>query len=676
MQQPANFQINFGGRTYTYYAQQSTGSPGSTTIISFNPTIPSPNSIINRLMYTQIQYTLTFHGSGTGPLLQIGTMDGPRFLPTVNATNNVQIVLNGVPFTVPMDAVQGMARYWVKPQDARDTLSCTAAQFDGYQDIAACQVYGPARNALAAYGEQSDVAMPRGGMVSMIVQQNSNTDAVVLLNVIEPLFVPPLSQKIDGPGLSQIKTFTVTLNMNPTLNRIWQHAPPLTTAGSIVNPFTGGGVVAVGTAAAPLVGGNTIATMVVSIATAPQLLFHVITPQEGRGMPRILTYDYSMWTTIPLDYPDLITPVLTAVNNGTLTGGAGSAQVTHSTNSIQLNTIPDEIYLWVADQFQDKTNTGLVLCGGASTVSPTSVFAGDGAARIDYLQITFNNEPALLQTTQIWDRYNFCLRNGFQGTYADFCQHWGSFMCIRPGIDFGLPPGLAPGMTGVWNIVMTVGYTNVSDQAKRFSIYMTPRTFGVMKIEAGMVTQTIGLVSQNMVDKAMANPTGMYMSPFMSNSVGIGGDVFGSIKKLHHDHIAPHLTFGNAARLARFAMPYVNKYVVPYARKRLGFGAGLGEPVGMGSGFQQSDEYNGHESIGMEMDEEDEKRREETEGPQRDFRNEEAADEPVRGSGIPSSTQYMTGASLKRNREQAGSQMMTAQQQQQRDRQQNSISFS
>lgn len=595
LSEPRVFTISQGARVYTYYSQSSQGSASSVNSISWQPNITSPNAIFSRCFYTLITYQLDFTGGNSagdaGPLLKIGTMDGPRFLPTVAATASVSVNINGVPIVVQMDGITPMAKYWITTGDTTDMLSCTPSMTDGYQDVAAANIYGSHRNPLGVYGETDTSVNTRAGHVGLQVVNNNvctgaggaAVTARVFLQVLEPIFCPPLCQKLEGPGLSQVKTLTVTFNMNPNLQRVWLHAPPLTTGGSIPNPYAANGAATTfglgAVLAGGLIGGNSISALAVTIpgsntsvnsistsAAAPQLIYMAMTPQDGQALPRTLEYDFAMWTTNYYDQSTTLQP------SPHYAQAANSFQTALPTNALTLGSIPDEIYVWVTERLTDKLSPSIVSISTSGTTTPTGFHINECYMRIDTLTVTFNNEVALLTSTENWDRYKYCLQNGYQGSFNDFTVYNGSVVCIRPGIDFGLGPMLAPGLAGSWNLIINVSYTNVSDQAKIPTICVCPRTFGLLRIDGGLVSQQVGVVDKAMIMSANMNKQGTYASPFALGKVGMGGakggDVFGSIQKF----ISPHVTWDNAAKLGRFAMPAIRGLARRFGLRGAGYG--------------------------------------------------------------------------------------------------------
>lgn len=598
---PAQWQVTLGGRVYSYYATPANGN-SFTQSITWQPVIPGPNFIISRQLRTMIQYQLNWTAAGgTRPILDMGTNDGPRFLPTMNAVGNVQLAINGFPLMQLMWPVLLMSRYWVTPKDSSDVMSHAYAMQDSYTDYAKWQEHGQTRNPLAAYGESGGLVNTRGGLVNCEVQQNTATAAQVLLTVIEPIFIPPLTQKTQAPGFSSIKTLTIIFNLNSTPYRIWSRAPPITTgaitvgfasSSTVMNPWPASASIANETLTTGLTGSVPIQsyTTIISVAQQVPLLWWIgITPMDGFSLPMQLQFDYSSF--IPYNY-DQSAPLSSIPSffgfQKTPTLSNGTATQMFVSNTITLNTLPDEIYVAIGPQIGDLysapggTNPGpasiATFNGNLLTAAPGSIYVPDFFCRILNLTMTFNNEVNMLvsqgasgnQANMNLDFYEMCRENGLQASWTDFNTHGICVLCLRPGIDFGLPPGYCPGMTGQWNLQFSATVSNPSDQVSRFSMFIVPRTFGLFSMDKGQVQTNIGVVNPGMLERAISGRTGMYWSPFQAQAVGMGGDFFDSIKKL----VRPHMTWDNVVKAVNWAAPHAEK-----AWKRR-FGAGLQQGEG------------------------------------------------------------------------------------------------
>lgn len=559
LDQPKDFQITFGARDYTFYSMSANGSATNQNNINWQLQIPSSDSIISRQIFTQVTYQLNFNSNapaGSPPILNLGNTDGPRALPTASVVQSVNHNINGVPVNTQMEPVLMMARYWISDSDSKDILSGSTTFLDKNQDYAAPNFFGQDMNALGPRGASDSMSQKRGATTQLIVNQNTYNSAQVTMTVTEPLFVPGLLQKYEGPGMAQIKTFTVTLNMQPNLLRLWCRAPPATNTGSIMNPASvgnGGQVPPAGAVAQPG-GGTAIANPLIGSVningiagtaalaagsvvcnasilagslpysfSAPQIIYMAMTPSAGYTIPTTLQYDFSQWTFNTNDQPRLIPPGLP-----TSVGGAGTSN--QQTAAQQLSVVPDEIFICVAPLLTNKYSNTLTFATNAAPA--TSMYLTDTYARIDALTLNFNNTPSLLLTTQNFDRFRWCKDNGFQGSYDDFQYFIGSIICIRPGKDFGLAEGVVPGMTGTWLTQFTVSYNNVSDCYQQYSIYVICRTYGAYTIENGQIYLNIGLVTDVEAKQAKQNITGEYISPWAARRVGMGGEFFDSIQKL------------------------------------------------------------------------------------------------------------------------------------------------
>lgn len=677
LDKPKEFQINFGGRQYTMNAQACQGGSNTGTAFNWNPVIPAPNINLVRTMYTVFQFDGTFVPAAIAqqglfdlnrPIIDIGTTDGPRFLPTMQATTSVNLSLNGVQFNIQNDPLPLMAKFWVDQADSSEMLSTTPSMHDYYSDYAKYKTFGQARNPLGRIGEGTRPGDNRGGFIGMAVVNNpsvntyfNTTDAKTGLPIpgyvsivdVSPVFIPPLTQKSDAPSLSQIKNMQLTYNMTTNLNRVWCRAPPVTDGGSVTNVFYQSPTLQTGTVAptqpiGPLYGSVVLASLPNFFvnnnnAGGALLLYMTITPQEGFALPRMLQFDYSTWLPNYTDFlSNLIAP--SGPPESQILGGMLPTQNIVS-GAYTLNAVPDELYIWVTHTQNSKTS----LSNQSNTLNPvanvprTGCYLSDVACRITSLQISFNNDVSLLQsqfanvgnqTNQ--DHFFINAKSGLIGSFNDYSGHAGSLYMVKPGIDFGLPPGIVPGMTGSWMLQVQVTYENISDCSIQASLVVTPRTFGVVTIIMGQISQNIGVVREDMVKKALTTRVGSYMSPFAAKEVGMGGDFFGSIKKFGVHHIVPHLTWANAEKAARFLYPHAK---AAYGRYQASKGRKMGAGLHAGDGAEGS-----HEELGEEFDEDGEGRK--------DFRHSGGSpDDHDPRAGIPRETDYERASAIKRRRQ-------------------------
>lgn len=187
----------------------------------------------------------------------------------------------------------------------------------------------------------------------------------------------------------------------------------------------------------------------------------------------------------------------------------------------------------------------------------------------------------LLNSATQWDLYNMSRKNGYIGSFEEWgctlaptgvnstngkptpaigastCtgltadgtdvigNYRGSVLCIRPGLDLGLEPSIAPSMNGLYNFQIqsltwwnpAYGYCQQSQttdtspaaaQAINYMLYVVTVTSGIVTVkDNGTVTQT-GLLTRADVLRAQAAPA------MASNEAQklVGGEFFSNIKSL------------------------------------------------------------------------------------------------------------------------------------------------
>lgn len=251
----------------------------------------------------------------------------------------------------------------------------------------------------------------------------------------------------EDPGFFGVQTLNINLQMG-NLARVWSH---------------------------DALNGNPI-TPTVTVQTAV-LLFRYITPSPIRVMPSVMEYAYSS-----------LNLYITAVGNINNVNGVGPANPNNNgsltapihitSQSIQFNTIPDQIFVYLARRLSERDDT-----------------TSDAFGVIVSISINFMNQTGLLASASQWDLYNLSRKNGYVGSFQSWGQpgYNGSVLCLKPGLDLGLEPSLAPSMNGLYNFQITVNWFNPNVGNTRaspsgtagttFDLYVVPVTSGVVTIK-------------------------------------------------------------------------------------------------------------------------------------------------------------------------------------------------
>lgn len=445
-----DYAILSGGSQVSYKPVVSTSYSSASQQFSAPP--PSPMTIVDRKVYLSVPVTLTFSGSAPvgQNLLQSG-YDSFRAFPLSSVINTLQITLNNTSVSVNMsDTIQALLRYHNK-QDMREfEYSMTPSMMDQSQNYA--DLSGTFRNPLGQYGDGYE--MSRGGfpLTSLV---NTNTGAIVVATVTEPLFLSPmLFGHGESAGFIGLQTMDFNITYNPDLTRMWSHS-----AGS----------------------GSTISTITVSFGQ-PKLLFTYITPKELQIVPKAVVYPYFSISRFPTDSSVAITPNVSAIL---------------SSASIQLNSIPRRMYI-----FARKKNADL-------TYNDTDTFLG-----ITNVTINWSNQSGLLSSATQQDLYNISKENGCNLSWAQWSGGLsyimsggvntaigtvGSVLAIEFGKDIGLSDTEAPGLLGSYQLQMAVTVTNTNQTLVSItpSLYIVIVSEGTFTVTDQQSITQIGVISKD-----------------------------------------------------------------------------------------------------------------------------------------------------------------------------------
>jgi hypothetical protein len=208
-----------------------------------------------------------------------------------------------------------------------------------------------------------------------------------------------------------------------------------------------------------------------------------ITPNIIETIPPALPYPYEVVNSYPTG------------NQFVATGATFSM----SSNNIQLTNIPSKIYCYIRQQDSD-----LQITSGASNATPAPGYTyADGFARITGVSIQFNNVAGLLSSATEADLWRLSVRNGIELSWPEWTQcnanstgvappqaltgvSTGAILCIKPYLDFGLPPDLAPGvLANQFNLQINVNAVNTNPNTPG-----TTFTLFIIIIQEGILTIT------------------------------------------------------------------------------------------------------------------------------------------------------------------------------------------
>lgn len=347
---PEAFGVSQGGIVYTYQqivSQVPAGTVPSTITIVAPP--PSPDIVVDRRVYLMMTWKVEPTGvySASGPTPFAAKYDAPRAFPSMQALQSVSAVINNNTITQQYDPIIALMNYNLPRELQQYDYSGAPNYFDQFPDYGTA--VGSAVHPLvdASYNPYQ---MPRGGMPVTYADNANKTPGTAFgpntanhpsatFTTIEPFFMTPFEQYGECPGFFGVQTLNISLQFTPTgLQRVWSHAyGGVTTNGAYgqTQSITGQG-------------GLYWSDVKVSLAASPSLLFRYITPSPIKVMPSVMEYQYSQ-LNLYLTATAGSTPPPTA---GVLPTSVQGQDV--QCNSIQFNTIPDQIFIYLFRNLADR----------------------------------------------------------------------------------------------------------------------------------------------------------------------------------------------------------------------------------------------------------------------------------------------------------------------------------
>ena len=418
-----DFAVYEGGEQITYNPFSTTAF--SNNYITFNVKTPSPRVVLDRKIYIRYTIQLTFNpvANPSNTKVLVSGHDAFRAFPLTSCMTSINLQINGVGITLnPEDIIHALLRYNTCEKVLDLDYSTAPSMLDKSQDYA--QLYNTNRNPLAYYGDNG-YQIGRGGFVIKSLV-NTNTQAVLVAEITEPLFVSPLNF---GAGNSQgfvgVTELDVSINLS-NLSRMWSHLT--STNGVVFNEQS-----------------------IVPQISNPTLLLCYITPKEIFPIPTSVSYSYYFVRDIQTNQGIVVPPNTTA--NLIMT-------------NTQLASIPRRIFIYA-----ERPRSGT----GQKTLLTTDTFFS-----IESVSITWNNINSVLASATKQDLYQISKKNGCNLSWDEWSGEnsprfnstpigqndteitlTGSVLCLDMGEDIGLNSLLAPGVGGNYNLQVYVNVKNI-----------------------------------------------------------------------------------------------------------------------------------------------------------------------------------------------------------------------
>ena len=519
----------------------SNGSTGFTSNINFNVQVPSQETVLSRnaLISTTLQFEITatprttgaYTGPGSGFVFNYGGIDGFGPFPFHQLVNSVQWTINNNTISQnTRDILSTLCRIHDKRFLQRYN-GMTPVLFDTYGSYTSLTSTTNNNPFLGwdKMGLDNDLA-PRG-ILPITVTGDANYAAgdgttprviVVSIAVTEPVLLSPFVFAGDeGQGMYGIQNFNAVYNLSSSANTAVRF----------------GGDLGARYASLPVV--------VFQGAFSPRLLLQFLTPHPSDLLPSRNVVPY-------YEMPRYISTctAFTTNQSGTLTS-----------SSLQLNQIPDKIYIICARQMDNRL-----------------VSDADAFLTITGISINWNNSSGLLSSATQQDLWRMSVENGINQTWAEFSGKAdvsaasatgvtviptsGSVLCLEFGKDIELKDDYyAPGSLGNFQLQFNLQVTNnLPYTASNFNLLTIVQNSGVFSLERGVSSSYLGILTKSDVLEASREKAVAYSDAIRM----VGGGKVGNFFKSLGSHLGT---------VAKYAAPVVRDLAVGAIKKRMGMGS-------------------------------------------------------------------------------------------------------
>ena len=523
-----------GGASNNYQQFQAVGSAPFTSALNFNLQVPSQEVVMSRqiLIRTTIQFTLT-----GGTLTPVGNLSGLGLGVSNGGVGYLFSFANGVDSLAPFPFSQLCSTIMVTVNNNTVSLNCRDVlavicrihdkrfmqRYNGctptlpdFWGASTSAYLGLANSAGSSIITTDNDLIPRGAfMIDSVSGTNyygseiASRSYAFTVTVTEPVLVSPFTfgGDLDACGAYGLQNLTLLFN--------------LTSANTAIR-FGNATVGASGSNGARFLTALPNVTYAINQA---QLLVQFITPHASQLNPSRNVIPYY---ELPR-YISLCSTLIPAAPLSTL--ALGTPQVVQA---IQLNSIPDKIYIAVGKPVGSRTNADV-----------------DAWLPILNISINWNNTSGILSSASQQDLWKMSCESGVNmswlewsgrclgemqgsyngqlpGTMSQFTT-CGSVLCLTFGEHIPLAEDYyAPGSLGnfVLQFTITVGnYTGTDIQPNTYQVVTMLQNSGVMSIERGVSSTYLGLLSKaDVLDASKPDAPSVSMTQAM-RMVGSGGDV-------------------------------------------------------------------------------------------------------------------------------------------------------
>ena len=506
--------VSFNAQTANATAQQ------------FNVIVPSENVFIDRavdwISSGMASFTITLAGNPTAggvPLLSPGVDIALAAFPSHQCVSQMTATINDATVTVNTADV---LNYVLRLQDIgknrkqrtcptmldryaieQNAISFPNSPLGGYANR-----YSSDESPNGAFSQWwfTDAAgAPLAGGVPVTVLLQQVYTVYIRWQSTEKLLLPPFifgdSHEL-STGLFGVQNFQVQMNMTPTPSRAIRFAASLAPgAGKSVDGTTISAI----TQPAWVVGGITNPPYPVTPALSVQFL----TPALDVPLPPKSIVPY-------MEFPRYITTGIASIpstlNTVQSSKGVQSGAVQVQSNTITLPNIPDLLLMYLKPATAGTTTFSAAPSTGVGLT--WSSFIGDFTLPIEGVSINFDNFSGLLANHTAYQLYKMSVNNGLEMDYSEWSGESrasvlgaatasavgaltdadalvstvGGPLVLRPGRDFALQAGQAPGLVGNFTLQVNLTVGNQFSQAIAsggVNLYIVPISSGFFETIKG-----------------------------------------------------------------------------------------------------------------------------------------------------------------------------------------------
>jgi hypothetical protein len=546
-----------GGANVTASQYSAIGSGPFRSNINFNIQVPSQETIVSRqvLLRTTLQFSVTatvattigggaYAGPGAGWVFNYGGVDGFGPFPFHQMVNSTQWTINNNTISQnTRDLLAVLCRIHDKRYLHRYN-GMTPTMFDSYGDYTTI----PAGALNHPHGGFHRLSMdndlsPRSTLpVTITASAGANYQAagglstiLVSVEVTEPVLVSPFIFAGDeGQGIYGIQNLNAVYNLSSQANTALRFSA--------------------------IAGRYTIAPAVTFVgAVNPTLLFQFLTPHPSDLLPSRNVVPY-------YELPRFI-------STSGATFAPGVAQ-TITSSSLQLNQIPDKIYIAVC-----------------KPVDTRLVSDADAFLAIQSISVNWNNSSGLLASATQQDLWRMSVENGINMSWVEWSgqasvltsataqatiQTCGSVLCLEFGKDIELKDDYyAPGSLGNFQLQFNVSVENTGAAAQTgLQLITIVQNSGVFSLERGVSSSYLGILTKSDVLEASRGVAIAHTDAIRMVGGGKVGDFFKTIGS----------KLGDAVKsVAPALLPLAKEAGINLLKKKMGMGQSGGAKRDMGA---------------------------------------------------------------------------------------------